>query len=190
MLNWFTHFFEQYGAFAIALGAGLEGEAAVTAGGYFAHRGLIDLKLTAFSAFLGSFIVDQALFLLARYQRDHWFVRAARKRSAFVRALQTIDRHPAVFCLVFRFLYGLRIAGPLALGVSDVPARRFIVLNAASAALWAATFSYLGYRFGAAITDRLLSFVTDHAPAIALAAGVVVLCGVTILRYRKRRGKK
>ena len=178
VLAWFEHLFAQYGALAVALGAGLEGEAAVTAGGFLAHRGLIDLRLAIVSAFLGSFAVDQLLFLVARFQRERPFIQRARARPAFARALGMIERQPTLFCVVFRFLYGLRIAGPLAVGVSGVPVRRFVILNALSAILWATTFSYLGFRFGAAVTAQVGAFVTGRP---LLVAGIILAASVSIL---------
>lgn len=185
MLSWADHLLSQYGAIAIALGAGLEGEAAVTAGGFLAHRGVIDLRMVVFCAFLGSFVVDQGLFLSARFQRERAYIQRARKRPAFGRALNMIERHPTLFCFVFRFLYGLRIAGPLAIGVSAVPIRRFALLNAMSAAIWAATFSYLGFRFGATITNKAITFALNHT-LILVAALSILIVGVLWIFWRTK----
>lgn len=78
MSGWFDHLFMPYGAVAVALGAGLEGEAAVTAGGFLAHRGLIYLRVAALCTFLGSFVVDQALFLSPRFQWERPYLQRAR----------------------------------------------------------------------------------------------------------------
>jgi len=190
MLNWFDHLFEHYGAAAIALGAGLEGEAAVTAGGFLAQRGLIDPRSAALCAFLGSFAVDQALFLSARFHRERAYLQRLLRRPAIGRALGLIDRHPTLFCLVFRFLYGLRIAGPLAIGVSSVPVRRFVVLNAISAAIWAATFTYLGFRFGAAVTGTALTFAKSHVPLLAGVLAIVVAVAGALWVLRRRKATK
>lgn len=190
MLTWFEQLFAQYGALAVALGAGLEGEAAVTAGGFLAHRGLIDLRLAMLSAFLGSFAVDQVLFLVARFQNKRALVQRARAKPAFVRALGMIERHPAMFCIVFRFLYGLRIVGPLAIGVSGVPVRRFIILNALSAVLWAITFTCLGFRFGAAVTDRVAAFVAGRLPLLGGAVTLIIASIVLITRCRNQSQRR
>ena len=47
-----------------------------------------------------------------------------------------------------RFMYGLRIAGPIAIGMSDVPAWRFILFNLIGTALLALLVSGAGYLFG------------------------------------------
>lgn len=43
-----------------------------------------------------------------------------------------------------RFMYGLRILGPIVIGVSDVPAWRFVLFNAIGAAIWALLITALG----------------------------------------------
>ena len=52
--------------------------------------------------------------------------------------------------LAFRFFYGFRVIGPFALGMSRVPAWRFVILNAIGAAIWATALSVAGYMLGRA----------------------------------------
>lgn len=54
-----------------------------------------------------------------------------------------------------RFAYGLRIAGPLLIGMSTMPARRFAALNALGAMLWAGVVGGIGWLFGLT-AERLL----------------------------------
>ena len=65
-----------------------------------------------------------------------------------------MDRHPDGFILSLRAPF-LRAVGPIALGVSNVPAPRFLVLNVVAAAIWAVCFSLLGYLFGQTIESLL-----------------------------------
>ena len=95
------------------------------------------------------------------------------RAPAFAKALAAVDRHPDGFILSLRFLYGLRTVGPIALGVSNVPAPRFLVLNVVAAAIWAVCFSLLGYLFGQTIESllgRLHGVETKLAAALAVAA--------------------
>ncbi len=190
MLNGFNHLFEHYGAVAIALGAGLEGEAAVTAGGFLAHRGLIDPRLAALSAFVGSLAVDQLLFLSSRFHRERAYLQRFLQRRAVARALGLIERRPILFCIVFRFLYGLRIAGPLAIGGSTVPVRRFFPLNVISAAIWAMTFTYLGFRFGAAVLDTVVNFAAAHVRLVGSVLTMLVAVAGFIRFVQGRRAAR
>lgn len=127
----------QYGLAAIFLGAGLEGETAVVTGGVLAHQHLLPLWGTAAAAVGGSFAADQVFFLAGRRYRDTARVRKIAAKPAFAKALDTLERHPTIFILGFRFLYGLRTVSPIAIGTSHVPARTFLLLNAVAAAVWA-----------------------------------------------------
>jgi membrane protein DedA with SNARE-associated domain len=180
----FEHLIRIYGVIAIFLGAAFEGEAAVTTGGYLAHRQLVDPFLAAAAAFAGSFMTDQIIFFFARYHREHRWIARVRHRPAFGRAIGFIERRPVLFCSAFRFIYGMRIAGPIAIGVSKVPARQFVILNAISAAIWASTFTYIGYRFGNAFEVLVSRIVSDPW---AITAAVITLCGVAAFIFIRHK---
>src|SRR4051812_3894335 len=104
----------RFGALGVGLGAGLEGETAVVLGGLLARHGAFAPLAAALAAWLGSFAADQIFFGLGRSQRDGKLVRRVSARPAFRRALTFVERHPLLFCLGFRFVYGFRVAGPVA----------------------------------------------------------------------------
>lgn len=168
-------FIADYGLWAVLGGTLLEGESVVVFAGFLAHQHLLRLPGVMLCAFAGSLIADQALFYLGRRWRDHRLVLRLRARPAFAKALEAVDRHPDGFILSLRFLYGLRTVGPIALGVSNVPAPRFLLLNVVAAAIWAVCFSLLGYLFGQTIESllgRLHGVETKLAAALAVAAVV------------------
>jgi membrane protein DedA with SNARE-associated domain len=180
----FEHLIQVYGAIAIFLGAALEGEAAVTTGGFLAHRNLVDPYVAAIAAFGGSFAADQLVFFFARYHRENRYIERVRQRPAFARAIRFIERRPVMFCTVFRFIYGMRIAGPIAIGASRVSARQFVILNAMSAAVWAATFTFIGFRFGNAFELLVARIVSDPW---AISAAVCVACGIAAFIFVRHR---
>ena len=129
-------FIANYGLWAVLGGTLLEGESVVVFAGFLAHQHPLRLPGVMLCAFAGSLIADQALFYLGRAGAiTGWCCGCA--LPAFAKALAAVDRHPDGFILSLRFLYGLRTVGPIALGVSNVPAPRFLVLNAVAAAIWA-----------------------------------------------------
>ena len=177
---------EHCGLLAVALGAGLEGETAVVAGGLLAHRGYFPVWAAALCATLGSFTADQGFFWIGRRCRDHGWVRRIQQRPAFARALAAFERRPTAFILGFRFVYGIRIASPIAIGTSRVAARRFLLLNALAAAIWAPLFTAIGYG-GGQLLKRL--FPGLHLPLWAIGAAVlaVVALGVAVHWLLSRR---
>lgn len=174
----------QYGLAALFVGAGVEGESVVMLGGLMVHRGLLPYWPAIAAAAGGTFLADQAFFLLGRKFRDHPRVRTLMARPAFARAAAIFARHPTAFVFAFRFLYGLRIASPLAIGTTALPAVRFLLLNALAALLWATIFVTLGYWFGLGLEAAFGRFrAIEHLLLIGLgAAAAVALLGWLVRR--------
>lgn len=178
----------RYGVLALFVGAGLEGETVVVIGGLLAHRGLITPAEAIAATAAGSFLADQFFFALGRRFRDHLWVRRVAARPTFARALAAFERRPTAFVLAFRFLYGLRVVSPLAIGTTRLPAWRFVPLNAIAALAWAALFTTLGYVFGHGVEaafGRLRP--VEHVLLIGLAAGLTVSGGLWLLRRPRSR---
>ncbi|MDH7975120.1 DedA family protein [Sphingomonas sp. AR_OL41] len=164
----------KYGLLAILLGAGIEGEAVVVAGGVMAHRGLVPLVPACICAAIGSFVVDQIWFALGRrFQTHRWIVRIHEK-PAFARALRLLERRPTAFILAFRFIYGMRTVSPIAIGTSKVALRTFLPLNALAAAVWGPVFTLFGYYVGHAL-DPLIDRIAGKAKLIVLVVVVLVV---------------
>ena len=151
-------FIANYGLWAVLGGTLLEGESVVVFAGFLAHQHLLRLPGVMLCAFAGSLIADQALFYLGRRWRDHRLVLRLRAKPAFTKALAAVDRHPDGFILSLRFLYGLRTVGPIALGVSNVPAPRLGAQRGG------------GGHLGRVLQPAGLSVRTDHRVAAGAAA--------------------
>jgi len=177
------------GPIAIALGAAFEGQTAVIAGGVMARQQILSPAVVVAAAALGSGLVDYLLFVLGRSFRHTRWVKKTAEKPAFDKALSLIERYPAGFILSFRFLFGLRAAGPVAVGVSTVSTRKFAVLNAVAAGIWAGTFVGLGYLFGPVVMTVLESLFAHAAPVAAGVAVVVVVLGVAFWRWRVMVGQ-
>ena len=64
------------------------------------------------------------------------------------RVQRLLARYHEIMIIGLRFAYGLRIAGPVLMGTTPLPAWRFAVFNALGALLWAALIGGLGWVFG------------------------------------------
>ena len=83
-------------------------------------------------------------------------------------------------------MYGLRVAGPLLLGVSHVlPPLRFAALNLIVALLWATLIGGAGYLFGR-VSEMLLLDAKRYEAALL---GVLLLVGMGFWAYRRLRLK-
>jgi membrane protein DedA with SNARE-associated domain len=126
-------------------------------------------------AFAGATLGDQMAFLLGRWQGAALIARypALAQRAPRVHAL--LERHDVAFILAVRFIYGMRIAGPVVMGSSGVPLLRFAVLNMIGAAIWALVISGIGYYFGVAMTALLadMKHIEEAILIGILAAGCI-----------------
>ena len=179
---------EHYGLVALLLGAGLEGEAVVITGGVLAHRGLVPIGGAMTATAAGSFLADQLLFLAGRKFRTHRWVVGLHAKPAFGRAISLIERYPIGFIFAFRFLYGLRTISPIAIGTTHVRMRTYLLVNAASAIVWAITFTSIGYLFGHALEALLGKLLTPTHIGIAFVViGASTLLILAIRRWRCHR---
>jgi membrane protein DedA with SNARE-associated domain len=162
----------------------LEGETFVLFAGFAAKKGLLRLDLLILVAWTGSFLGDQFYFLLGRLYGARVLDWAPRWRSAVARPLSWLERYDAAFVLTYRFIYGLRNFSSLALGLSDISWRRFLILNFIGAGIWAVTFATVGYVAGAALERALgdLHFAVGMALLLAFAAIAVA----ATVRHRRR----
>ena len=142
------HFIEQYGLLAVFLGCVAEGESAAILGGFFAHQHVFVLWHAFVAAALGAFVGDTFFFILGRSFADNRHVVRLRRRPGFRRAYRLLNTHPNIFVLSNRYVYGMRLVGGVAAGLSTIAAPRFIILNAISSVIWAVLFSSIGYVFG------------------------------------------
>ena len=171
---------EQYGYAAIFIGAFLEGETILALGGFAAQRGHLDLFTVIAVGFVGGFLGDQLFFYLGRRHGD---VLLARFPSLALR-LKTVDallsRYHAPLIFGIRFMYGLRIAGPIALGMGRVSAGKFFLFNLLGAMVWAIIVAYAGFWFGATLELVL----ADIKRVELIGVGIIALISVALwVRY-------
>jgi membrane protein DedA with SNARE-associated domain len=182
----FGQYVTDYGAVAIALWAAFEGEGAAIAGGVMAHRGIMPPWAAFLATAIGAFCADEIFFQLGRRFRDRPFVVRARQKPAFARAMVFIERYPDAYILLFRFLYGLRTVSPIALGLTQVPFRRFLTLNIIACIIWSAIFTTVGFLFGPAV-DRMLAALVPYKTELMIAFPIPGTCFVIWLLWRRRQ---
>ncbi|HSD43772.1 MAG TPA: DedA family protein [Burkholderiales bacterium] len=137
-----------YGYLAIVLGSFLEGETAVAFGGYAAQQGLLSIPLVVALGAGINFAWDQLYFHLGRAFGPRLLRRSPALAHRGRRVFALLERYDAALIVGVRLMYGLRAAGPLALGMTRVAAWRFFWLNALGAALWGLAVAGAGFAFG------------------------------------------
>ncbi|KUM28184.1 hypothetical protein AU467_13420 [Mesorhizobium loti] len=187
------HLIEQYGLVAVFLGCVAEGESAAILGGFFAHQQIFVLWQAFVAAFLGAFAGDTFFFILGRSFAEHPYVVRLRKRPGFRRAYRLLNTHPNIFVLTNRYVYGMRLVGGIAAGLSTVSVPRFVILNAISSAVWAALFGTVGYVFGLGAEHMVGQAFARHERlliALAVGLGVAVLAWLVAHHFARRERVK
>ena len=178
-------FLSQYGYLALFAGCLLEGETLLLLAGIAAHRGYLSLPIVVLVAFVGGALGDQVCFFVGRRFGAPLLARWPRFEARAARVRRLIERHAALLIVGVRFMYGLRLIGPVAIGMSAVSAWRFVVLNTIGAAIWAVAVAGAGYLFGHAIAWFLADLeVLEKAALVCVVAVAVVL--FMVRRHRAR----
>jgi membrane protein DedA with SNARE-associated domain len=176
---------DSYGYLAVLVGAFLEGETILALAGLAAYRGYLDFYTVVAIALVAGFAGDQFFFFLGRYQGARIL---ARFPSLHGRALQIdamLARWHAPLIVAIRFMYGLRIAGPILLGMGRVSSMKFVVFNFIGAAIWAPLVAGIGYFFGS-----LIGVVLGDMQQLELwlLAAVIAACAIAIyVRHLRSR---
>jgi len=174
-------FLQDFGYLALFLGTFFEGETILVLAGFLASRGYMDINLVVVVAFCGSYAGDQLWYFMGRKHGRKILARRPRWQSMGDRALEHVRRHPDIWVLSFRFVYGLRTVMPVAIGLSGYPPRRYLLLNGIGAAIWAAALGLAAYHFGAFL-EGVLGNVKKYELWVL---GALVLIGVSLWGWRR-----
>ncbi|HEV7618463.1 MAG TPA: DedA family protein [Burkholderiaceae bacterium] len=177
----FASLLQQYGYLALFIGTVLEGESVLVLAGFAAYQGYLQLPLVIFCAAAGGFLGDEIFFAIGRL----FGRRLVRRYKALASKIDKVDdlicRYPSGLIIGVRFLYGLRIAGPIAIGMTSISWLRFATLNLVGAALWASIVAGIGYVFGDVIKTM---FGNVHEASII---GLLLFIAVATHLWKKAR---
>lgn len=178
-------FLENFGYIALFIGTFFEGETILVLAGFLAFQGYLRLDLVIFIACLGACAGDQLWYTLGRRYGRRILARKPRWEALGERALVLLRRHPDLWVLGFRFVYGLRTVMPIAIGLSGYPPRRYLIFNGLGAILWALVLGLASYHFGS-LLETMLGHVKRYEFTI-LGAVVVVGILLWVRRYYRNR---
>lgn len=177
---------QQHGYWISFVGSMLEGEAVLTIAGLAAHRGYLHAPALVALGASGSFIGDQIFFMVGRRFGVKLFRRFPRLRQASHRVNGVVLRFSALSVIVVRFLYGLRLIGPIVIGMGSMPWRTFALYNAIGAIIWATCWVCVGYLLG----DVAQMFLGDlrHIETWLFVAVILVAISTAVFLHFRRRG--
>jgi len=174
-----------YGYLAVLAGSLLEGETILLLAGFAAHQGYLSLPVVIGVAWVGGTLGDQVFYWVGR----RWGIGLLRRRPGMRRRVRRVRallrRHHGWVIVSVRFMYGLRIVGPIAIGMSDVAPQRFLLFNALGAVIWALLVPSVGYAFGESVQFALAHL--DRYELWGLPVAAAVVAGVLWLGRRRRQ---
>jgi len=180
---------EHYGYLAVFVGTFLEGETVLVMAGFAAHRGYLELPWVMLIAFVGSFLGDQMYFFLGRRYGRAILARFPRLQPRVAQVNALLLRFHAPLIVALRFLYGIRTVGPMAIGMSEVPALRFVFFNMLGGLIWAPLMAGGGYLFGNAL-ELVLADARSYEEAALWGLALLGMALGLVHWLRERRKKE
>lgn len=147
----FSHILAQYGYLALFIGCLLEGETLLILAGFAAHQGYLSFPAVVLLAFCAGTLGDQIFFFIGHFFGARVIHRLPHAEARVVKINGWLRHHSRGLIIAVRFMYGLRVIGPMAIGNSGVPITRFILFNMLGAAIWAMSVASAGFIFGKAM---------------------------------------
>lgn len=146
---------QDFGYLALLVGTFFEGETILVLAGFLAYREYLNIELVIVTAFCGSYAGDQLWYFLGRRHGRKILERRPRWHAMSEKALRYFRKHPDLWVLGFRFVYGLRTVMPVAIGLSGYHPLRYLILNGIGAAVWATALGFAAFHFGAVLEGAL-----------------------------------
>jgi membrane protein DedA with SNARE-associated domain len=171
-----------YGYLAVFIGTFLEGEVILALAGLAAHQGLMSFPVVVAVAFVGGFAGDQFLFFLGRHYGDSILCRFPKLAANAPRVKALLRRWDAPLVIAIRFMYGMRIAGPIVIGSAGIAPWRLAVFNFIGALIWAPLIAAAGYGAGHAIEPLM-----EYVRRIEIVVLIVVACIFLALLFLYKR---
>lgn len=172
-----------HGYWLLVLGCLLEGETILLLAGFAASRGHLDIAAVITIAAVCGFLGDQAFFWIGRTHGPAVLRRFPSMAHKSRHVFNLIHKYDAWVVVGVRFAYGLRIAGPIIIGTSQISAVRFALFNALGAVIWAHLIAGIGYVFGEAAQAMLGEL---HNIELWLILGLVAAAALVMLVQHQR----
>ena len=173
-----------------ALGFFMPGETLVVIGGMFAAQGQFDVNFLIVGIALAAIVGDTIGFELGLHLGRGWLVKYGRWCGVRETHLSQVEhyfaRHGRKSVFAGHFMHIFRALMPFMAGASRMSYGHFVWPNALGCILWAATFTLLGYFFGASL-PILHKWIGRTGVTILLVA---LLCGICYWLWHGRRKRR
>ena len=183
---------QEYGLWAVLLGTFFEGEAILMMAGGLAHQQILPLSGAWVVGALGAYVGHMVYYTLGKYLKGRdVFSLIPRWKPKIDRALPLIRKYPILSIFILQYLYGMRIVGAIAIGLSDMHWWTFIGFELINCLIWAGAILLIGYSATAAVLAWLPiaeKSLTGILIAVALTMGALYLLIGKTARWKEKSG--
>jgi membrane protein DedA with SNARE-associated domain len=144
----------RYGLLAVFGGTLLEGEGILIVAATLSAQGVLDPVRVWLAASTGAWLGHVFWFGMGRAIRGRRLAlgsAAFRARAAKVKRL--IEARPVTAILLLQYLYGLRLVGAVALGLTELSLLRFVLYQIVNCLVWAGLIGGVAYLLGGLVTE-------------------------------------
>jgi membrane protein DedA with SNARE-associated domain len=153
-----NNFLTEYGLWAVIAGAFFEGQFLVFSAGIIAGHGFLHPFDVWIAATLGAWLGHAWWFYLGRFfkkRRLIWLIPGWKKNIRTVNRL--IRKYPWSSLVFLQYVYGVRLVGAIAFGLTRISPPWFIGAQVVNCAAWASLLVLLGYFLGESLENGFLA---------------------------------
>jgi membrane protein DedA with SNARE-associated domain len=143
-----TELLLEYRYVIVFFGSIFEGDATLLGASFLAHRRVMSFAAVLATAAVASTLFNELLFYLSRKNGKGFLDRRVGRHPRYERVQRWVHRRSIVLLLFSRYLFGFRIAIPVACGATGMRATTFTVVNAVGAVLWVVPIGLVGFFLG------------------------------------------
>lgn len=181
-MDWST-LLQNYGYFAIIMGAFFEGETVLLLGAYAVQQHILNFWLLIGAAMLGGFIGDQLYYQIGCKYGYDFIIRHPKLEKKFQKANRWIEDNPILSILLMRFAWGLRTVIPISFGINKYPRFRYLVVDILACFIWAFVVVSVGLQVTHWLHKFWQSLIYDGKSPVIVIVTVITCIVLTRIVY-------
>jgi membrane protein DedA with SNARE-associated domain len=146
-----TELLLSYRYIIVFVGSIFEGDATLLAASFLAHRHVMSFAAVLATAAAATTLFNELVFYFSRKNGKNFLQRRVGRHPTYGRIQRWVNRRSIVLLLFSRYLFGFRLAIPVACGATGMRASTFTMVNAAGAVLWVVPVGLVGFFLGNAL---------------------------------------
>lgn len=144
----------RYGLLAVFGGTLIEGERILIVAATLSEQGVLDPVRVWLAASTGAWLGHLFWFTTGRAIRGRRLAPgSAAFRARAVQVKRLIEARPVAAIFLLQYLYGLRLVGAVAFGLTELPLLRFALYQIVNCLVWAGLIGGVAYLLGGLVTE-------------------------------------